>query len=252
MATGQYDDAWETPGWTAQNMAYPPEVVVNPYPLDVDVVTLTGHFGDGGGRGANGWLYIDNGNTVLRHLSAKQWVNPIKKRVEIRGGTFSVTVPATDSAALVGYSPWSYHIRISLEGRPFKEGFNISLPKANPLVDVFDLTFNAASSGLTVNGSDSGGFALGGQPDELTVHLTTGADFNSTLTNADGWGDAVVTLVLGNSGTTWTATVSGTEATFAVDKAQADAMPAGTKAKLVVTSGQNDEVWAIGKVVRHA
>lgn len=39
-STGQYDDAWQTSGWTAQNMAYPPDStgVVPPdgiYPIDI-------------------------------------------------------------------------------------------------------------------------------------------------------------------------------------------------------------------------
>lgn len=247
-----YNDAWETSGWTAQNMAYPPPFLNTlDYPLDIDLVTITGHIRDGDGGRANGWFEIDNGKTVLKHTVVKEWIRPIKKRVEIREGVFSVTVPATDATVLSSDAPWGYHIRISVAGRPFLEGWEIALPKATPLVDAFDLDYRPASEpGIVLGGSDTGGFSLGAEPGDLTVNLTTGADFNSTLTNAEGWATATVSVVFAN-GTTWVADIDGVNATFAVDKAQADAIPSGTKAKLVVTSGSLDEVWAVGKVARH-
>lgn len=253
MVNSGYNDAWETPAWTAQNMAYPPpnRDVLN-FPTDVETVTLTGHFRDGSGR-ANGWFEIDNGDTVLTHPGTKEWIRPLKQRVEIRDGVLNplVTVPAVDSPALQSDGPWGYHIRISIAGRLFKEGWDIPLLRATPLVDVFDLTFAPQSpTGIEIGGSEGDGFSLGAEPKDLNVNLTTGADFNSTLTNSDGWAGATISLVFAN-GETWTAVVDGNNATFAVDKVEADLMPAGTPVKLVVDSGVNDEVWAVGTVVRY-
>lgn len=55
MATGQYDDAWETPGWTAQNFAYPadPGSTAPALPVGVIRTTVTGTYVDSVG-GANG------------------------------------------------------------------------------------------------------------------------------------------------------------------------------------------------------
>jgi hypothetical protein len=135
-----YNDAWETRGWTAQNMSYPPpdSNILN-LPTDIETVTISGHFRDGDGGFANGWFDIDNGKTVLRHTSTKEIITPIKIRTEIKDGTFSVTVPATDATPLTSDpNPWTYSIRVALDGREFATAV-VSLPKANAAVDVFDL-----------------------------------------------------------------------------------------------------------------
>lgn len=91
---------------------------------------------------------------------------------------------------------------------------------------------------------------LGYEPLDLTVHLTTDADFEvSVALNAD-W-PAGATLVLKIGAAEWSATLSGREAVFSVDKASTNAIANGATAKLVYTSGTIDQIWALGKVVRH-
>jgi hypothetical protein len=120
-------------------MAYPaPAANTLNLPTDIDVVTISGHFRDGDGGFANGWFDIDNGSTVLRHTSTKEIITPIKIRVEIKDGTFSVTVPATDSPVLSGPADWTYHIRVALDGKQFAVA-DVPLPLASASVDVFDL-----------------------------------------------------------------------------------------------------------------
>lgn len=139
MATGQYDDAWETPGWTAQNMAYPPDdtLIIPGFPADVDLVTVVGRFG------ADGWFEIDNGNIALEHPGTKEWIQPIRHRVEIRNRIFRVVVPATDATTLSADGSWGYHMRISVAGRLFKEGWDIPLLRATPVVNVYDIAFQS-------------------------------------------------------------------------------------------------------------
>lgn len=137
------NEAWQTPGWTAQNQAYPVPPGNNfLFPDDVDLVTLTGHFRDGDGGLANGWFDVDNQGVVLLHATSKESIAPIKFRTEIRYGTFSITLPATDTATLansVGGS-WYYHMRVSIAGKLYKEYWNVTLPLANTTPDFYDIT----------------------------------------------------------------------------------------------------------------
>lgn len=55
MATGQYDDAWETTGWTSQNMAYPPTSNDPAYtPIGLPKIRVFGEFRSEEGRPLNG------------------------------------------------------------------------------------------------------------------------------------------------------------------------------------------------------
>lgn len=97
---------------------------------------------------------------------------------------------------------------------------------------------------------------LGTVPPSIQVPLTTGSDYTVSLDYeiADGtlanWPTgSVVSMVFAN-GTTWTATISGSAATFAVDKAVADVMPAGTKVKVLYVNGSSDTVLYVGRVGR--
>ena len=93
------------------------------------------------------------------------------------------------------------------------------------------------------------GLYLGSKPELLRVMLSAGADFTTTLRLDSPWpAGSVVTLVVGSL--TWTATVSGTDATFSVDKAVTDTVVDQTPARLVYTNGSSDQVWARGMVVR--
>lgn len=94
---------------------------------------------------------------------------------------------------------------------------------------------------------------LGARPEVLTVVLTRGADFIATLSNRNGPWDpaAVITLVFATDPeTTWTATITDASATFNVDKALADTIPARTDVELRYTLGDVDQVWARGRVAR--
>lgn len=92
--------------------------------------------------------------------------------------------------------------------------------------------------------------SLGLVPEDLTVNLTTGADFTCTLVLNEDW-PVGATLKLVFDASEWSATISGRDATFSVDKATADAVANGADVSLVYTNGTNDEVWATGTVTRH-
>lgn len=105
---------------------------------------------------------------------------------------------------------------------------------------------------------------LGSTPDTLTVHLSTGADFDSTLVLLDDddaeldWPVGTqITLRFAKSGTVeevWTATIDGAEATFSEDKAVVDSLIAERRssARLYYVNGTEDILWASGKVAVHA
>jgi hypothetical protein len=90
---------------------------------------------------------------------------------------------------------------------------------------------------------------LGLQPETLRVNLVTGADFLCTLRLNDNWPTGT-TLKLVLPGTSWTATITGTDAVFSVDKATADTIADGTAVSLTYTNGTVDQTWALGTVVR--
>lgn len=100
---------------------------------------------------------------------------------------------------------------------------------------------------------------LGIGPKPLLVELTNGADFDAVLNCKDSSGaeqnwpvGTVWSLLFDYLDTVWTATTSGSTATFAVDKATADAIPNGTKVKLRYVNGTTDRVYYKGEVVRYA
>lgn len=89
---------------------------------------------------------------------------------------------------------------------------------------------------------------LGMRPETLRVLLTTGADFLCVLRLNDDWPvGTVLTLEVGNL--IWTATISGADATFAVDKAVTALVSDNDTARLVYTNGTTDQVWAVGTAV---
>lgn len=105
---------------------------------------------------------------------------------------------------------------------------------------------------------------LGAQPDTLTVHLSDGGDFGSTLVLLDDDGaetdwpvGSVVTLRFSKSAaaeTVWTATIDGAEATFDEDKAAVDTIidEHRTSVRLYYVNGTDDILLGIGKVTVHA
>lgn len=93
------------------------------------------------------------------------------------------------------------------------------------------------------------GVFLGLVPETLRVNLTTGADFLCTLRLNESW-PVGTTLQLVFPTTSWTATITGADAVFSVDKATADTITDGTAVTLSYVNGTTDQTWAIGTVVR--
>lgn len=106
---------------------------------------------------------------------------------------------------------------------------------------------------------------LGADPDRMTVHLTRGADFRPKLESYAGdtptdypAGTTIRLDVENDSGSTvlatWTATVTGNVAQFAVDKAAINtllAQPGPKRARLYFVNGTDDDLWAYGPVREH-
>lgn len=100
--------------------------------------------------------------------------------------------------------------------------------------------------------------SLGFQPLYCAVHLTNGADFYQPLQTPDGsdWpSGAVISLRFGTDpATTWTATISGSTATWNVDKVQVLALgyKSNVTAEVIYTDTSGaDLTWFIGNVVWH-
>lgn len=96
---------------------------------------------------------------------------------------------------------------------------------------------------------------LGWDPDQLTVLLAADTDFLAVLQSDTAWpaGTAIALQLTTDqvpSPVVWSATVSGTTATFDVPKATVNAVLSGTlsTAKLTYTTPDIDVVWAVGRV----
>lgn len=100
---------------------------------------------------------------------------------------------------------------------------------------------------------------LGAEPDDLTVHLTDGADFSATLilrTEAGGRQDwpagAALDLYFPGGPYTWSAALSGAEATFNETSVTVGNITDGDAVQLRYTEGTLNQTWAIGTVSKHA
>lgn len=100
--------------------------------------------------------------------------------------------------------------------------------------------------------------SLGASPVEVPLYLSDNADFIDKITyeSAPGVEDdfpvgATVTIVFANSAaTSWPATVSGSEASWAVDKAATAVIEDGTSFQIRYVDGTADEVPFKGRVSR--
>lgn len=95
--------------------------------------------------------------------------------------------------------------------------------------------------------------SLGIKPETSRIVLTEGADFYCTLTLSSNWPVGTsLTIVFPDLATTWTASISTTNAVFSVDKASttADAVPDGSRWQLKYINGTTDQTWMLGTVVR--
>lgn len=93
-------------------------------------------------------------------------------------------------------------------------------------------------------------------PRRFGLSLPTGGDFSCELVYrvagvVTDWPVGTSLAWTFSTGDPWPATISTSKATWNVDKAVADAIPDGTKVKLVYTNGTTDQVWWIGTVKRH-
>lgn len=97
--------------------------------------------------------------------------------------------------------------------------------------------------------------AAGLNPDLLTLHFTTGADFIHTETASPAWpGGSTVSFIFGSIASptaTYSATIVGADATWKVDKATSDLRPNGEWVAMKYVNGSDDQVLAIGRVLRH-
>lgn len=246
----RYDYAWKTPGWSVQNPTFNqvPDGYTDPgLPDDVDKVHLYGEFMDWEtGRPLEGYLEIRCFDE-LTYVTTNTRVMPGVKKIRFNRGGFDIVLPATDSDNLV--PEFTYRARLTVAGKT--NAFQFELLTLDDPVNINDLLPAPTGSIIIDESSDDGGVELGARPRKLTVNLTTGADFKTSLVSEEGWlvGD-VVTLRIGNL-SPWTAVITDKTALFTVDKAVADAVVDGTHASLVVTNGSDDEVWAVGRVLRH-
>ena len=97
---------------------------------------------------------------------------------------------------------------------------------------------------------------MGLVPGSLNVTLTTGADFGPVEFEYEVGGVVTswpvgteLTLVFGN-GTTWTADIVTSVATFQEESAVADLIPAGTTVEFRYTNGTTNHTYWIGTVRR--
>lgn len=104
----------------------------------------------------------------------------------------------------------------------------------------------------------SDAFNLGNTPLPMTVTLTRGADFITTLRTADEspWPDAVTCRLDFDDtvATSWSATVVDDEIRFNVDKVDVDALidSGPDTALLVYVDGAVDLAWGRGRVIVYA
>lgn len=98
-------------------------------------------------------------------------------------------------------------------------------------------------------------FALGTQPEKLTIQLSPRSDFVAVIQRSDGQDWAAGTEVFLEFETTtdpisWPATISGTDASWNVDEADVDTLIATRprKARLWYVEGEVRLLWAAGGV----
>jgi len=96
---------------------------------------------------------------------------------------------------------------------------------------------------------------LGRNPDDLTVHLTTGADFTAELVYEVGgvvtsWPAGTALSLIFENGVTFAAAIVTSTATFDVDKAIVGTVPVAGSARLLYVNGTTDRVLYLGRGYR--
>lgn len=149
-----YNDAWETPGWTAQNMAYPPPGT----PIDIPVlpyVTVSGKFTDDEGRALESRVVAIPSKKVVSANGVQYLLET--RNLHVTRGFVSFPLPVGD---------WTWTIRQRLGPLTFvNEG----------LQPTSDLDLSSLSSAPIYDG---------GGPDEESIYDGGGpdADYSNTTT----------------------------------------------------------------------
>lgn len=91
---------------------------------------------------------------------------------------------------------------------------------------------------------------LGFRPQPLRLYLNAASDFVCTLRNRSGDWPVGTSLSLAVGTLTWTATITGTDAAFSVDKSVVASVENGAPVSLLYANAGSDVVLATGQVVR--
>lgn len=136
-------DAWNAKGWTAQQTPwyYTDDSLPGSWTLpdDVDLVTVSGKIGDADGGRPKGFVLFE-ANAPLKHPASGTLIMKPQyySRVLPTGESF-LTLPATDSPALVSTEPPFIYTVSIVFGRRLYKTFTTSLPLATPSVSLLDL-----------------------------------------------------------------------------------------------------------------
>lgn len=145
MATGQYDNAWETPGWTAQLGYYPDDVSdpdgppITP-PAGLKQITVTGTYLDDRSRPQEGVLTFTPSVRQVRADGKTLSLRTVKARV--RNGMISVRLVAPDGTEPVFPATWTWNVRQRVG--PSKSTFDIVVPIVGDEIDTFDAQYEDA------------------------------------------------------------------------------------------------------------
>lgn len=142
MGDQGYDDAYETPGWTAQNFAYPPssEPTITT-PAGLKAVELVGTFFDDRGRPMNGRFIVVP--KVRRVRADGKTVSLMERKFTIRNGVLENAYLLSPDGTQVVYPPtWEYDTRLRLGPTTTKS--KIVVPIADAVYDLFNVASEAS------------------------------------------------------------------------------------------------------------
>lgn len=147
MATGQYDNAWETPGWTAQLGYYPnePSTAVVP-PAGLKNVAVTGQFFDDQARPLDGIFTFTPSVKAVRIGGSTVILRSFKARL-IHGSLVDVNVISPDGTTPAYPPAWSYKIRQRVG--PSISEYSLNIPSTPNTVDVYTLQTEAGPTVVT-------------------------------------------------------------------------------------------------------
>jgi hypothetical protein len=119
MATGQYDDAYETPGWTVQNPVYAPSTYEFPspaLPAGVTRATITESFVSANG-GMSGSVAFSPTIRRMTIDNVEVFLDPV--RAEVRNGQLSVQILSMPQDIV-----WEVHESIG----PIRNSYKVVVP----------------------------------------------------------------------------------------------------------------------------